>query len=154
MCFAGYPSFTLSLMIFESFSILQLLSIWVVLVFWSVFLGLYRTIVDRIRSGLIASPKTNKRTIKLFEECLRLPNHERPLHVEASCLSSLQVFCGFIVLTAFITKYLLLEANLWIHIASFLSAIAVERISSWIFPKNLAKQHRLNFSYDLDYFLY
>ena len=55
-------------MIFESFSVLQLLSIWVVLVFWSVFLGLYRTIVDRIRSGLIASPKTNNQTIKLFEE--------------------------------------------------------------------------------------
>ena len=55
-------------MIFESLSVLQLLSIWVVLVFWSVFLGLYRTIVDRIRSGLIASPKTNNQTIKLFEE--------------------------------------------------------------------------------------
>ena len=132
-------------MIFESFSVLQLLSIWFVLIFWSVFLGLYRTIVDRIRSGLIASPKTNKRTIKLFEECLRLPNHERPLHVEASCLSSLQVFCGFMVFTAFITNYLLLEANLWIHIASFLSAIAVERISSWIFPKKFSQAAQIEF---------
>ena len=141
-------------MIFESFSVLQLLTIWVVLVFWSIFLGLYRTLVDRIRSGLIASPTTNSLTVKLFEDCLRLPNHERPFHVEAACLSSLQVFCGFFVSSSFITTYFGLEANLWLLITSFLSAITVERISSWIFQKNLAKHHRLSFFYELDYFLY
>jgi len=132
-------------MIFESFSVLQLLTIWVVLVFWSIFLGLYRTLVDRIRSGLIASPKTNSLTVKLFEDCLRLPNHERPFHVEAACLSSLQVFCGFFVSSSFITTYFGLEANLWILITSFLSAITVERISSWIFPKKFSQAPQIEF---------
>jgi len=141
-------------MIFESFSVLQLLTIWVVLVFWSIFLGLYRTLVDRIRSGLIASPTTNSLTVKLFEDCLRLPNHERPFHVEAACLSSLQVFCGFFVSSAFITVYFKLETNSWLLITSFLSAIAVKGFRHGFFPKNLAKQHRLSFFYELDYFLY
>ena len=78
-------------MIPENFSMPQLLAIWLILILWSIFLGLYRTLVDRIRSGLIASPSNGKKIVGLFKDCLKLPNHERPFHIEASSLSSLQV---------------------------------------------------------------
>ena len=132
-------------MIPENFSMPQLLAIWLILILWSIFLGLYRTLVDRIRSGLIASPSNGKKIVGLFKDCLNLPNHERPFHVEASSLSSLQVFFGFLVFYEFLTKYLHLEGNLWVYLACFLCAIAVERISSWMFPKKFSQAQKIEF---------
>ena len=52
----------------------------------------YRILVDRIRSGLAATPKSSQRINQLLSDCLSLPNHERPFHIEASTLSSFKSF--------------------------------------------------------------
>ena len=69
--------------------------------FWAGSLGIYRTLVDRIRSGLVGSPSSGNQIVGLFSDCLQLPNHERPFHVEASTLSSLQILLGFLVFSKF-----------------------------------------------------
>ena len=105
-------------MIPENFSMPQLLAIWLILILWSIFLGLYRTLVDRIRSGLIASPLMEK-IVGLFKDCLKLPNHERPF------MSKHQVFHHYSILWfssiyEFLTKYLHLEGNLWSILPAFM----------------------------------
>ena len=66
------------LMISEKFSTPQLFTVWVIFILCSIFLGSFRTIVDRIRSGLIASPQRVS-VPSVIEDCLRLPNHMRDL---------------------------------------------------------------------------
>ena len=132
-------------MIPENFSMPQLLAIWLILILWSIFLGLYRTLVDRIRSGLIASPSNGKKSLaysKIVSSCLIT----KDLFIfNTSSLSSLQVFFWFLVFYEFLTKYLHLEGNLWVYLACFLCAIAVERISSWMFPKKFRQAQKIEF---------
>ena len=64
------------------------------LILFSSYLGIFRTLVDRIRSGLSASPTKTDQISKLITTSLTLPNHERPFHVEASFLSSTQIITG------------------------------------------------------------
>ena len=53
-CFAGHPSSKLSLMIFESFSVLQILTIWVVLLFWSIFWDFTEhLLIESVRQSLL-----------------------------------------------------------------------------------------------------
>lgn len=131
-------------MIAENFSMAQVLVGWFIIIFWSTALGFYRTIVDRIRSGLVATPTSGSRIVGLFEDCLKLPNHERPFHVEASSLSSLQVFFGFLVFSKLQKNYFLfLESDFWVYGFSFLCAITVERISSWMFPKKISQSQSI-----------
>ena len=131
-------------MIAENLPTAQLLVAWCTLVVWSVMLGVYRTLVDRIRSGLAATPKSGHRINKLLTDCLGLPNHERPFHIEASTLSSLQVFFGFLVFS----KQSEFFSHAWVNPAfffalCFLCALALERISSWLVPKRISQTSKI-----------
>ena len=78
--------------------------VWSVLILFSSYLGIFRTLVDRIRSGLSASPTKTDQISKLITTSLTLPNHERPFHVEASFLSSFQVLVGYFFLHNFLAN--------------------------------------------------
>ena len=92
-------------MIPGSFPWPQILVIWLIFIFWAIALGIYRTLIDRIRSGLVASPSSGNQIDRLLSDSLQLPNHERPFHVEASTLSSLQILFGFLVFSVFSNLY-------------------------------------------------
>ena len=131
-------------MIAENLPTPHLFVAWCTLVVWSVMLGVYRILVDRIRSGLAATPKSSQRINQLLSDCLSLPNHERPFHIEASTLSSLQVFFGFLVFTSQSDFF----SNVWRNPAfffplCFLCALALERISSWLIPKRISQTSKI-----------
>ena len=113
-------------------------------VFWAVFfasstcLGIYRSLIDRIRSGLTTAPEDEDRSVsKLISKTLILPNHERPFHLEAAFLSSLLVLTGFFLLRSWIPSPSL-------HWALFLFSILIERISSWLLPRKISQSKNLN----------
>tara|TARA_E500000178_G_scaffold160543_2_gene160330 strand:+ start:301 stop:1611 length:1311 start_codon:yes stop_codon:yes gene_type:complete len=127
-----------------SFPLPNILAIWLIFIFWAGALGIYRTLVDRIRSGLVASPSSGNQIVRLFSDCLQLPNHERPFHVEASTLSSLQILLGFLVFSKFSTDYGQAPEN---HLGTltfcFVASLSVERISSWMFPKKISQSQNI-----------
>ena len=83
--------------------ILILAVFWAVLFTSSTCLGIYRSLIDRIRSGLTTAPEDEDRSVsKLISKTLILPNHERPFHLEAAFLSSLLVLPGFFLLRSWI----------------------------------------------------
>lgn len=132
-------------MIPESFPLIYLAIIWGLLILWSTFLGIYRTLVDRIRSGLVATPTSGKHITNIFTECLRLPNHERPFHVEAASLSSLQVFFGFLVFSEILEDSIFhIGGNLLGYFVNFLGSVAIERLSSWMYPKKISQTNQLD----------
>jgi CBS domain containing-hemolysin-like protein len=132
-------------MIPENFPIGYLVITWLILVLLSSTLGIYRTLVDRIRSGLVATPSTGNRITNIFTDCLKLPNHERPFHVEAAFTSSLQVFFGFFVFAVILSDYAFSgEKHLLGYFLSFLIAIAIERLSSWMYPKKITQTRQLD----------
>ena len=68
---------------------LALGSCWALLIASSACLGVYRSLIDRIRSGLSPAPsEENTQVAKLITKALSLPNHERPFHFEAAFLLS------------------------------------------------------------------
>ena len=122
-------------MITETFA---LGSCWALLIASSACLGVYRSLIDRIRSGLSPAPsEENTQVAKLITKALSLPNHERPFHFEAAFLSSLQILSGFFLL------------KIWIPITSFywalfLLSILVERISTWLYPRRISQSKALS----------
>jgi CBS domain containing-hemolysin-like protein len=76
---------------------IQLLAPWIILTAWNLYVGLYRTHVDRVRAGLSPSPNEENRFSKLIGSLLTTPNQDRPFHVEAALLSCLQVIFGFLL---------------------------------------------------------
>ncbi|MDC0156479.1 hypothetical protein OAK38_01810, partial [Verrucomicrobia bacterium] len=70
------------------------LTIWGVLTIWSLYIGLYRTHVDRVRAGLSPSPQEENRFSKLITSLLTTPNQDRPFHIEAALLSCLLIISG------------------------------------------------------------
>ncbi|MAK46678.1 MAG: ion transporter [Opitutae bacterium] len=130
----------------EIFQLTELLIAWWVLIFWSVALGVYRTLVDRVRSGLIATPSSGNQISRLFNDCLKLPNHERHYHVEAAALSSLQVLFGFLIFLELSASAFIFSGNkMWVYAMSFLCAFTVERISSWMLPKKISHAQSIDF---------
>lgn len=112
--------------------------VWSVLILFSSYLGIFRTLVDRIRSGLSASPTKTDQISKLITTSLTLPNHERPFHVEASFLSSFQVLVGYFFLHNFLantTAY---------YLISCIFALLVERISTWLYPRKIVQSENLD----------
>ena len=131
-------------MIVDSLPMVKILAVWSTLIFWSLALGIYRTFVDRIRSGLTAAPSSGNRIVSLFNDCLKLPNHERPFHLEAAALSSLQVFFGFLFFSQIYADYFLMyEYNILGYGVCFLFAMTVERISSWMYPKKISQTQKI-----------
>lgn len=127
-------------MIPGSFPWPQILVIWLIFIFWAIALGIYRTLIDRIRSGLVASPSSGNQIDRLLSESLQLPNHERPFHVEASTLSSLQILFGFLVFSVFSNLYVEGPENKPGLLAfCFVASLSVERIASWMLPKKISQ---------------
>ena len=77
-------------------SYLDPLLVWIGLTAWSLYVGLYRALVDRVRAGLSASPQEENRFAKLVSSLLTAPNQDRPFHVEAALLSCLQIIFGIL----------------------------------------------------------
>jgi CBS domain containing-hemolysin-like protein len=76
------------------------LLIWGVLTIWSLYIGLYRTHVDRVRAGLSPSPQEENRFSKLITSLLTTPNQDRPFHIEAALLSCLLIVFGGVWIAA------------------------------------------------------
>lgn len=132
-------------MIPENIPLTYFIVIWIILILLSSSLGIYRTLVDRIRSGLVATPSIGNRITNVFTECLKLPNHERPFHVEAAFTSSLQVFFGFFVFAKILSDSVFNTGNLLLdYFLSFIASVAIERLSSWMYPKKITQTRQLD----------
>ena len=75
-----------------------LLVVWVFSLIIGLYLGVIRSMIDRIRAGISTPPGEDTRPGKLLDSILCEPNHARPLHVEAALFSALQLFFGFLYL--------------------------------------------------------
>ena len=76
---------------------------WLFLSLWGLNVNTYRALIDRVRAGLSPAPE-NKVSDKLLNSLLAAPNHERPFHVEAAFLSSLQLLLGTILFYIFLSQ--------------------------------------------------
>ena len=76
---------------------------WLFLSLWGLNVNTYRALIDRVRAGLSPAPE-NKVSDKLLHSLLAAPNHERPFHVEAAFLSSLQLLLGTILFYIFLSQ--------------------------------------------------
>ncbi len=76
---------------------------WLLVSVWGLYVNAYRAFVDRVRAGVSSQPdaKTNN---KLLHALLAAPNHERPFHIEAALLSSLQIMIGTVTFYTFLRQ--------------------------------------------------
>ena len=116
------------------FSASILFPIWVLFLVTGLYLGVFRSMIDRIRAGVSTPPGEGSRSGKLLEFMLKEPNHARPLHVESALFSTLQIFAGFFTILIIWTG----ENELLRVIVAFLVAFFAERIFSGIFPRLFA----------------
>src|SRR6056300_1072326 len=72
-----------------------LLILWVFCLLTGLYLGVFRSMIDRIRAGISTPPGENSKSGKFLDFILREPSHARPLHVESALLSATQLFFGF-----------------------------------------------------------
>ena len=79
---------------------LFLLFSWLFLSIWGLYVNTFRALIDRVRAGVSSLPD-NKIDDKLLHSLLAAPNHERPFHIEAALLSSLQIILGTITFYTF-----------------------------------------------------
>ena len=107
-----------------------LFTIWAIFLAIGLYLGVFRSMIDRIRAGISTPPGEGSRSGKLLESMLREPNHARPLHVESALFSALQVFVGFFSVLIIWTG----ESTLLGGFVAFFVALCTERIFSGIFP--------------------
>lgn len=119
-------------------SSLLLLILWVFCLVTGLYLGVFRSMIDRIRAGISTPPGEGSRSGKLLDSILGEPNHARPLHVEAALLSSLQLFFGFFYIFSVWTS----SSVLFNVAASFILAFLGERLFSGAIPKMLASANR------------
>ena len=110
-----------------------LFTIWVIFLAIGLYLGVFRSMIDRIRAGITTPPGEGSRSGKLLESMLQEPNHARPLHVESALFSALQVFVGFFSILIIWTG----ESTLFGGFVAFFVALCTERIFSGIFPRLL-----------------
>jgi CBS domain containing-hemolysin-like protein len=126
---------------------LILLALWMFSMITGLYLGVIRSMIDRIRAGISTPPGEDTKPGKLLDSILREPNHARPLHVEAALFSALQLFLGFLYL-----------ASLWkdsplsmVIISSFVLAFLGERLFSGAIPKVLASTNQYHIHLALGY---
>ena len=77
---------------------------WGLLTAWSLYVGLYRTHVDRVRAGMSPSPQEENRFSKLVTSLLTTPNQDRPFHIEAALLSFLLIVFGGLWISLFFAE--------------------------------------------------
>jgi hypothetical protein len=123
------------------FSPFTLFTIWALFLAIGLYLGVFRSMIDRIRAGISTPPGKGSRSGKLLESMLREPNHARPLHVESALFSALQVFVGFFSILIIWTG----ESTLFGGFFAFFVALCTERIFSGIFPRLLTSDQKATY---------
>ena len=86
--------------IFLSNNLFALLIFWFILTIWGLYVSTYRALIDRVRAGVSIMSNDNA-SDKLLGSLLAAPNHERPFHIEAALISSLQVIVGTVAFYTF-----------------------------------------------------
>ena len=86
--------------IFLSNNLFALLIFWFILTIWGLYVSTYRALIDRVRAGVSIMSNDNA-SDKLLSSLLAAPNHERPFHIEAALISSLQVIVGTVAFYTF-----------------------------------------------------
>ncbi len=112
---------------------LALLVLWALCLIPGIYVGVFRSMIDRIRAGISTPPGEDSKAGKLLDYILGEPNHSRPLHVESALFSSLQLFLGF--------SFLSLNWNVNSPIGyatSFSLSFLSERMFSGAIPKMFA----------------
>ncbi len=115
-----------------------LLFFWIISLITGIYLGVIRSMIDRIRAGISTPPGEDSKSGRLLDSILREPNHARPLHVEAALFSTLQLFLGFFYLLS-ITQH---SNDIVFIIGSFILSFLGERLFSGAIPKLLASTNR------------
>jgi CBS domain containing-hemolysin-like protein len=129
-------------------SYLYYLTFWILLSAWSLYIGLYRAHIDRIRAGLSPSPQEESKLSKLIISLLTTPNQDRPFHVEAALLSSLQIifgimwFLGFLHINVFEWSY---GDICWLLPIGFVLAFLWERVGANLIPRRMSASKHLLF---------
>lgn len=80
------------LIILEKFKYF-ILTLWLLVSFWGLYVSTLRVFLDRVRAGITTIPD-DQNSDKLLGSLFAAPNHERPYHVESAFLSSLQIILG------------------------------------------------------------
>ncbi|MDG1172752.1 MAG: hemolysin family protein [Opitutales bacterium] len=108
-----------------------LFTIWAIFLAIGLYLGVFRSMIDRIRAGISTPPGEGSRSGKLLESMLREPNHARPLHVESALFSTLQILAGLFTILVIWTG----RNNELGVLVAFSIAFFAERIFSGILPR-------------------
>lgn len=127
-----------------------LLIVWACLTAWSLYVGLYRTHIDRVRAGLSASPQEENRFSSLVSSLLNAPNHDRPFHVEAALLSCLLIISGvggwvFFWRANVHSEVLGWDVSWWVGIIGFALAFLWERVWAHLIPRRFSAGKHLLF---------
>ncbi len=107
-----------------------LLAAWGLASVWGYQISVYRSFVDRIRSGASGSSEEDLRKNKLVAHLLDSPYKLRPWNVEAATLSAIQVTMGFLAFYGLGLKILEVEdAWAWalLTVAEFFLSLFAER---------------------------
>ena len=130
---------------------LHLLIPWAILSACNLYIGLYRTHIDRVRAGLSPSPKGDNRLSNLISSLLAAPNQDRPFHVEAALLSCLQVILGVVFFITVIKGWgsesfsLYSEGMAAQACLGFALAFLWERVGANLIPRRLSAGKHLEF---------
>ena len=115
-----------------------LLILWVFCLVTGLYLGVFRSMIDRIRAGISTPPGEGSMSGKFLDFILREPNHARPLHVESALLSAAQLFFGFFYLfTAWFPA-----PSFFSFLLCFALSFFTERLFSGAIPRILASSSR------------
>jgi len=130
---------------------LHLLIPWAILSACNLYIGLYRTHIDRVRAGLSPSPQSDNRLSNLISSLLAAPNQDRPFHVEAALLSCLQVILGFLFFISVIEARgsepfsLSSEGMAALACLGFALAFLWERVGANLIPRRISAGKHLEF---------
>ena len=72
-----------------------LLIVWIGSLVAGLYLGVFRSLIDRIRAGLSTLPADESKSAKLLESLLSQPSHTRPFFTESGFFSALQIVSSF-----------------------------------------------------------
>ena len=115
-----------------------LLILWVFCLVTGLYVGVFRSMIDRIRAGISTPPGEGSKSGKFLDFILREPNHARPLHVESALLSATQLFFGFFyVFTAWFPA-----PSFFSFLTCFALSFFTERLFSGAIPRILASSPR------------
>ena len=124
-----------------------LLTVWIISLITGLYLGVFRSMIDRIRAGLSTPPGEKSKPGKLLDSILGEPNHARPLHVEAALFSALQLFLGFFCILTFWKD----SQGTLFYCMAFATSFLIERFFSGAVPRLLVASVKCDFHLKIGY---